>query len=175
MQTHIPVFIDLNCIFDGTQEALGAIEGVTQLIKLVGDSNVYIIGGLGRRESIMRRFLHFAEFWSKTGALSKNFIFSNIENDPQFESVLHIINPEISTICVMSPDYKMLEKFPNQTVRVFINYSSDELVRFEKDILSNLKPEDAQIWNTLLVMPSWNIHFSFLKRFILNPKEMLST
>lgn len=174
-KTCTPVFIDLNCIFNGTQEAPGAIEGVAQLVKLVGDSNVYIIGGPARRDSIMRRFLCSVEFWYKTGVLSQNLIFSDVEVDSQFQSVLKIIDPEINTICVMSPDYKVFEKLPCQTIRVLINHSSEDLIQFEKDVLDRLTDEDDQIWKTVLVMPSWNIHFSFLKKFILNPKEMLST
>lgn len=173
---HCTLFVDLfgPCLQDG-QEVQGAFDALKKLIELLGAENIYILGGLSEAKDVIFKNLHYFNFFKKTGILEENVVMFEhaFAHDAKFFAVTQSIKKKHEHVCVIDDDIQVLGRFPRTFLRVLLGYDQKEQRIFEKKVLERLSFEDTKKWDTLLIMPSWQIHFSILEKWVLDPESIL--
>jgi len=170
------LFVDIfgPCIQDGL-EVKGAFEALSKLGQILGPQNVYLLGGLAEVETAVYENLKYLNFFQKTSLLEEHLLMfdQSLGLDAKFLTITQLVKSKNRHVCVIDDDIQVLGHLPREFLRVLLGYDQKEYISFEHTVLAKLSIEDAKKWDTLLIMPAWQVHFSILKRWVSDPVRVL--
>jgi hypothetical protein len=171
------LFVDLfgPCIQDGV-EVKGAFNALADLTDLLGPENIYILGGLQEVAPLTHETLEHLDFFKKTCLDPKNVLMfeQGLGIDAKFLAISRLDRNNKRPVCVIDDSIEILGRFPRRFLRVLLGYDQEEYVSFEESVLKKLSADDIKQWDTLLIMPTWQVHFPILKRWVRHPETILT-